>query len=78
VTRTELRRRAITAVIPKTSDQIAARRRRGSTGGRVIDACAGSKTENRKGQVGRGSIDGSTPPGFRVSMLRQARTIPAA
>jgi len=34
VIRTELRRRAITAVIPEKSDQIPARRRRGSKGGR--------------------------------------------
>ena len=34
VIRTELRRRRITAVIPAKSDQIAARKRRGSKGGR--------------------------------------------
>ncbi len=34
VTRTELRRRGIRAVIPEKSDQIAARKRRGSRGGR--------------------------------------------
>ena len=42
VIRTELRRRAITAVIPEKSDQIAARKRRGSKGGRppLFDADA--------------------------------------
>lgn len=42
VIRTELRRRAITAVIPEKSDQIAARKRRGSKGARppLFDADA--------------------------------------
>lgn len=37
VIRTELRRRRITAVIPAKSDHLAARKRRGSAGGRTHD-----------------------------------------